>query len=124
MKVLFCFREMLSCNFNNNNIEMGGKYKIIWWRQPDLINNYQTFLAKLGFSPDLILLNLNLTNLQIQVYNENIRLSFSRDGASTEAGVVEDIWPGRVVKEEGGSSSVWYRWVHTSTPPHYRINTF
>ena len=117
MKVLFCFREMLSCNFNNNNIEMGGKYKIIWWRQPDLINNYQTFLAKLGFSPDLILLNLNLTNLQIQVYNENIRLSFSRDGASTEAGVVEDIWPGRIVKEEGGSSSVWYRWV-TSTLPY------
>ena len=24
--------------------------------------------------------------------------------------VVEDIWPGRVVKEEGGSVSVWYRY--------------
>ena len=108
MKLLFCFREMLS-NYNNNNIEMGGEYKIIWWRQPELINNYQTFLSKLGFSPDLILLNQNLTNLRIEVFNENIRLHFSRDWDSGSSEVVEDIWPGRVVKEEGGSVSVWYR---------------
>ena len=112
MKLLFCFREMSSHsnrNYNNNNIEMGGKYKVIWWRQSELINNYQNFLSKLGFSPDLILLNQNLTNLRIEVFNENIRLSFSRDWDSSSSSVVEDIWPGRVVKEEGGSVSVWYR---------------
>ena len=103
---------MLS-NFNNNNIEMGGEYKIIWWKQPELINNYQTFLSKLGFSPDLILMNQNLTNLRIQVFNENIRLNFSRDWDRSSSEVVEDIWPGRVVKEEGGSVSVWYRLVHS-----------
>ena len=105
MKLLFCFREMFS---NNNNIEMGGQYKIIWWKQPEQFNNYRTFLSKLGCSPDLILLNQNLTNLHVEVFKENIRLNFSRDWGSSRV-VVEDIWPGRMVKEEGGNVAVWYR---------------
>merc|ERR1719239_827374 len=53
-------------------------------------------------------MNQNLTNLRIEAFNENIRLNFSRDWDSSSSEVVEDIWPGRVVKEEGGSVSVWY----------------
>ena len=95
---------------NNNNIEMGGQYKIIWWKQPELFQNYQTFLSKLGFSPDEILMNQNLTNLHVEVFNENIRLSFSRDWDNGSSVVVEDIWPGRMVEQEGGSVAVWYRY--------------
>ena len=37
----------------NNNIELAGKYKIIWWKQEaNSVRNYRRFLSRLGFSSE------------------------------------------------------------------------
>ena len=90
----------------NNNIEIAGKYKLQWWSQPELYANYQTFLSKLGYGPDVISLNQRLTNLHIETVGSEVRLNFSPDWDGPA--VTEKIQPGVVVEDEE-YQAIWYR---------------
>lgn len=92
-------------NFNNN-IEMSGHYRIIWWRQPQLYQNYPIFLSKLGYDSELITWNQNLTNLQIEASEVDVTLTFSRGGVGTRH--IENIRPGLMLEEEN-YQAIWYR---------------
>ena len=93
-------------NNYNNNVEISGLYRIDWWRQPQDYSQYQTFLSKLGFDPELICQNQNLIHLNIEMVGDGLRLKFSRDFNSPV--VTEDILPGAVVRDEA-YEAVWYR---------------
>ena len=90
----------------NNNVEMSGKYKIVWWRQSDLYTNYQTFLSKLGYGPDLIWMNQRLINLTVETLGNEVRLKFSSDLIGPT--LTEKILPGVLVEDEE-YQAIWYR---------------
>lgn len=92
-------------NFNNN-VEISGKYLIVWWRQPPAFSHYQTFLSKIGLNPELICQNLALSHLHIETAGDGLALNFSRNW--DDPVVTENIKPGTVVVEEE-YEAVWYR---------------
>ena len=104
----------ISDAFQNNNVTISGRYKLLWWEQPGEYSSLALVLAKIGLDPELINWNMNLTNLEVEdveemgrkkkskqhSYNQSPSVSFKFGFSWDRMLYLENIRPGQIVEEK------------------------
>ena len=62
----------------NNNVQISGKYKLIWWEQHE-IRQFKKFLSRIGFDDELVWRYQNLIYLEVDDSSKSVILKFGMD---------------------------------------------